>query len=52
MLVDKSIIDLENVPYGQFEEGDVIGIGIAYHQSKLECFATYNGEFLGKIIEI
>ena len=34
-----------------FKKGDIVGIGIIHHpNSKLECFATWNGELLGKII--
>jgi hypothetical protein len=31
-----------------FEKGDFVGIGIIYHpNSKMECFATWNGQLLG-----
>lgn len=53
MFIDESLIDFENVPNGQFREGDVIGVGIASGpNSLLQCFATCNGEWIGKIIEM
>jgi hypothetical protein len=35
-----------------FNKGDYIGLGIIHQpNSKMECFATWNGKLLGKIIE-
>lgn len=36
-----------------FNKGEVIGIGMINYpaNSKMECFATLNGQLLGKIIE-
>lgn len=34
-----------------FKKEDFVGIGIIHHLNmKMECFATLNGELLGKII--
>jgi len=42
----------QNAEDGYFEEGDIIGIGLVYQpNSSTECFATWNGQLLGKIIE-
>lgn len=35
--------------YGDFLKGDMVGVGIIHWpNSKIECFATSNGELLGK----
>jgi len=38
-------------PNESFNEGDFVGIGMIHHTNlKMECFATWNGVSLGKII--
>jgi hypothetical protein len=37
----------------EFIKGDFVGLGIIHRSnSKMECFTTWNGQLLGKIIEI
>ena len=52
MHIDGSKTKFENKIYDDdFKKGDFIGIGIINQSdSKMECFATWNGELLGKIL--
>jgi hypothetical protein len=50
--IDGSWTKIGNVG-GYFKKGDFVGLGIIHRSnSKMECFTTWNGQLLGKIIEI
>jgi hypothetical protein len=51
ILIDETTwIKFENDGGWYFQKDDVIGIGIIHQpNSKLECFATFNGKLLGEI---
>jgi hypothetical protein len=49
--IDRSWTTFENADE-YFNKGVFIGIGIIQHpKGKMECFATWNGQLLGKIIK-
>jgi len=49
--IDEQFVNKFGNEGGYFEKGDFAGIGIICKaNSSLECFATWNGKLLGKII--
>jgi hypothetical protein len=51
MNIDGSFTKLENKNDNyNFKKGNFVGIGLIYQpNSKMECFATWNGKLLGKM---
>lgn len=48
IMIDGFSIDLSD---GYFEKWDIVGFGIIRHpNSKMECFGTWDGQFLGNIV--
>ena len=47
MQIDGNFIEFRNVQE-YFKESDFVGLGIIHHpNSKMECFATWNGKLMG-----
>lgn len=46
--IEGNVFNFEH-PNEWFREGEVVGLGIVHQtDSKMECFATWNGDLLGK----